>query len=369
MVSTEQNTSCILYGPFDARIENRPVPVITDPHDVIVRIAYTGVCGSDVHFWLDGGVRTYVSPANPLTMGHEAAGTIHAVGSAVTTLVPGDPVAIEPGHPCRHCNPCKSGRYNLCPRMKFAADPGSGLHGTLTRFFKLPADFCYKIPADSGIGLREVVLVEPLSVAVHAVRLAGMKPGDSVVVFGAGTVGVFAAAVAREFGARVVVSVDVLEKRLEFARKVVGDDVSRTIVPDTALAPERNARRILTIPGLDLDSDGGVDIVIDASGAESSVQTAIYALRMGGTYVQAGMGKRKIEFPIAEMCEKEITMRGCFRYGPGDFKLGIQLVSRGRVGARFAEFITAVFPFESASEAWETARSGKGIKTVIEGPV
>lgn len=299
-------------------------------------------------------------------MGHEASGTIHAVGSAVTALSPGDTVAIEPGYPCRHCDRCKAGRYNLCPRMKFAADPGSGLHGTLTRYFLLPADFCYKIPDGSRIGLREAVLVEPLAVAVHAVRLAGVKPGDSVVVIGAGTVGVFTAAVAREFGARVVVSVDFLRERAEFARRVVGEDLGQVYIPDKDLDAEENAQRILQTHGL--DADCGVDVAIDASGAEPSVQTAIYALRMGGTYVQAGMGKRKIEFPISELCEKEITVRGCFRYGPGDFKLGIQLASQGRLGAKLGEFVTAVFPFERATEAWELAKTGKGVKTVIEGP-
>lgn len=297
-------------------------------------------------------------------MGHEASGTIHAVGSAVTTLSPGDTVAIEPGYPCRHCERCKAGRYNLCPRMKFAADPGSGLHGTLARYFLLPADFCYLIPEGSGIGVREAVLIEPLAVAVHAVRLAGVKPGDSVVVFGAGTVGVFAAAVAREFGARVAVSVDLLEERVQFARRVVGEDLGRVYIPDKDLDAEGNAQRILQANGL--DDDGGADVAIDASGAEPSVQTAIYALRMGGTYVQAGMGKRKIEFPISEMCEKEITARRCFRYGPGDFKLAIQLA--GRLGAKLGEFVTAVFPFERATEAWELAKTGKGVKTVIEGP-
>lgn len=301
-------------------------------------------------------------------MGHEACGTIHAVGSGVppTTLSPGDTVAIEPGYSCRHCDRCKAGRYNLCPRMKFAADPGSGVHGTLSRYFVLPADFCYRIPHRSGSGLREAVLVEPLAVAVHAVRLAGVKPGDSIVVFGAGTVGVFTAAVAREFGARVVVSVDLLKERGEFARRVVGEDVGRVYIPNKDLDAEGNARRILQTHGL--DTDGGVDVAIDASGAEASVQTAIYALRMGGTYVQAGMGKRKIEFPISEMCEKEITARGCFRYGPGDFKLGIQLASQGILGAKLGEFVTAVFPFERATEAWELAKTGKGVKTVIEGP-
>ncbi|RJE26891.1 hypothetical protein PHISCL_00803 [Aspergillus sclerotialis] len=278
-------------------------------------------------------------------MGHEASGTIHAVGSAVETLVPGDRVAIEPGYPCRRCERCKTGRYNLCPKMKFAADSPK-LHGTLTKYFVLPADFCYKVP--ETISLAEAVLIEPLAVAVHAVRLADAELGQRVVVFGAGTPGLFCAIVAREFGAAEVVCVDIVDRKLRFAQELVGD--------------RNNAERLLQQFNL-----GEADVAIDASGAELSMQTAVYVLRMGGTYVQVGMGKRKIEFPIAEMCEKEITAKGCYRYGPGDFTLGIYLASQGRL--RLSEFITNIFPFEEATEAWETAKRDEGTKTLIRGPV
>ncbi|KAK6826424.1 hypothetical protein RU639_005431 [Aspergillus parasiticus] len=358
MSKDARNPSCLLYGPLDARFEDRPIPVLDNPHDVIVQIAYTGVCGSDVHFWLHGGIRTYVSEAKPLTMGHEASGIIRDVGSEVTSLLPGDRVAIEPGYPCRRCARCKIGRYNLCPEMKFAADPPF-THGTLTKYFKVPADFCYKIP--DNMSLSDAVLMEPLAVAIHAVRLADVKLGNRVIVFGAGTVGLFCAAVAREFGASIVVSVDVLENRLRFAGEFIGS-VGRTAMPDLSLTPEENAQRLIQTQEL----GEGANIVIDASGAEASVQTGVFSLRMGGTYVQAGMGKRKIEFPISEMCEREIVAKGCFRYGAGDFDLGIHLVSSGRI--QLAGLVTKIFPFESATEAWGTAKRGEGTKTLIEGP-
>ena len=272
-------------------------------------------------------------------MGHEASGTIHAVGSAVISLIPGDTVAIEPGYPCRRCGSCKFGRYNLCPEMKFAASPPKK-HGTLTKYFLLPADFCCKVP--ENISLAEAVLMEPLAVAIHAVRLADVKPGNRVIVFGAGTVGLFCAAVAREFGAAAVVSVDILERKLDFAQSFVGTSVGRTAIPDPSVTPEGNAQRLVHTQGF----GEGADIAIDASGAEASVQTAIYSLRMGGTYVQAGMGKRKIEFPISEMCEKEIAAKGCFRYGPGDFNLGIHFVGQGKI--KLSGLITKILRFELA---------------------
>ncbi|GAT22301.1 alcohol dehydrogenase [Aspergillus luchuensis] len=327
MNPSTRNPSCVLYGPLDARFEDRPLPTLEyNPHDVLIRIAYTGVCGSDVHFWLHGGIRTYVSPARPLTMGHEASGIIHSIGTAVTILQPGDKVSIEPGYPCRRCTSCKSGRYNLCPEMKFAADPPF-VHGTLTKYFRVPADFCYKVP--ECIKLEEAVLIESLAVAVHAVRLANVRPGQKVVVFGAGTVGLFCAAVAREFGASAVVSVDVVEERLGFARGFVGERVGRGVVMDRDLGVEGNVERILNEGRLRVI--GGADVVIDASGAELAVQTGVFVLKKGGTYVQAGMGKRMMEFPIAEMCEKEVVAKGCFRYGAGDFDLGVDLLDALRL--------------------------------------
>ncbi|ETS82644.1 putative D-xylulose reductase A [Pestalotiopsis fici W106-1] len=354
-----ENPSVLLYGALTAKVEDRPIPTISDPHDVIVQIAYTGVCGSDVHFWLHGGIRTFVSASAPLVMGHEACGTVHAVGSGVTTLQPGDRVAIEPGVPCRRCPRCKAGRYNLCSGMAFAADSNSLTHGTLTKYFKTSADFCYKIP--DNLQMKEGVLLEPLAVAVHAVRLADVKPGQRVVVFGAGTVGLFCAAVAKEFGASVVVSIDLLQNKLNVAKELLGSDIGRTWMPNTSSTPEQNAEQLRTDHGL----GDGADVVIDATGAEPSVQTAMYALSRGGTYVQAGMGKRKIEFPIAEVCERELSIKGCFRYGPGDFELAMSLVQRGRIN--LATLITGEFPFEKASEAWESTSRGEGIKNVIRG--
>lgn len=143
-----QNPSCLLYGPGDARLEDRP-----------------------------------------LVVGHEASGIVHAVGPAVKGLRPGDFIAIEPGSACRLCSRCKVGQYNLSLQMKFAANPPY-THGTLSNYYKMPADCCYKIPTnlEKPFGLDEAVLMEPLAVAVHSVRQVGVQPGDKVVVFGAGTI-------------------------------------------------------------------------------------------------------------------------------------------------------------------------------------
>ena len=133
-----------------------------------------------------------------MVLGHESAGIVHSVGDKVTELKVGDPVAMEPGVPCRRCIRCKEGKYNLCPDMAFAATPP--YDGTLARYYTLPEDYCYKLP--ENMSLEEGALIEPTAVAVHITRQASIKPGDSVVVFGAGPVGLLCCAVAKAYGAK-----------------------------------------------------------------------------------------------------------------------------------------------------------------------
>ncbi|KAJ5762950.1 hypothetical protein N7533_001631 [Penicillium manginii] len=378
-----QNPSCLLYGPGDARFENISLPTIEDPYDVIIRIAYVGVCESDVQLWLHGGINKCVSPERPLVMGHEASGIVYAVGPSVTNLQPGDPIAIEPGYPCRRCRHCKSGKYNLCPDMRFAAAPSPPFHGTLSKYYKLPADCCYKLPTNTApltpLGLDEAVLIEPLAVAVHSVRAVGVQPGDKVVVFGAGAVGLLCAAVAREFGARMITSVDLSRERLDFAHSFVPGSSSQgqgqgqgyrvgfsTAIPNPALSAEENAQCLRVHRSSVLDDEPGFDVAIEATGSESCIQMAIYALRVGGSFVQTGMGRdRVVEFPISVVAENEICVKGCFRYGAGDYRMAVELAILKKIELR--PFITKVVPFEKAVEAWETTRRGEGIKTLIRG--
>ena len=317
------------------------------------------MCGSDIHFWTHGGVGTQTVDGHPLVMGHEASGTIHEVGSAVTHLKPGDNVALEPGRPCRTCVRCKEGLYNLCTRMLYAAAPqNGGMHGTLTKFFKQPADFCYKLP--EGLSLEEGVLIEPTAVAVHAVRMVNVKPGQSVVVFGSGTVGLLCAAVAKAYGASKVVAVDILDSKLEFAE----DYLKRaTFKPDIKVSAEDNAAKMVNVHSLGL----GADAVIEASGAEASVNTAMHVLRTGGQYVQTGLGRSPISFPILAMSEKELHCHGAFRYGTGDYETALSLVSGGQVSLK--GLISSVTPFEQATVAWEKTKKGEGIKNMIRGVI
>ena len=353
LTSLSQNLSFILNKPNDVCFEERPVPKLNSPRDVLVAINYTGICGSDVHYWVHGAIGHFVVK-DPMVLGHESAGTVVEVGEGVTTLKKGDRVALEPGYPCRHCEPCLSGHYNLCPDMRFAATPP--YDGTLTGFWSAPADFCYRLP--ENVSLQEGALIEPLAVGVHIVKQARVQPGQSVVIMGAGPVGLLCAAVARAFGATKVVQVDIVPSKLEFARSYAA---THTYLSQR-VSPEENARALLAAA----DLGAGADAVIDASGAEPSIQAALHVVRTGGTYVQGGMGKSDITFPIMALCIKEVTARGSFRYGSGDYKLAIELVAAGRVDVK--ALVNGVVAFRDAEEAFKKVKEGQVIKILIAGP-
>ncbi|KAK1635649.1 sorbitol dehydrogenase [Colletotrichum phormii] len=350
-----QNPSWFLYGPGSAKIVDRPTPTLKNEHDVVVRIRYVGVCGSDVHFWKEGGFQRKVSDEKPIVMGHEASGTIDAVGSGVTSIKVGDSVAIEPGFPCRRCKNCKDGHYNLCKRIAFAAAPPDS-HGALTKYFVVPEDFVYKVPDE--VSLQEAVLVEPTSVAVHATRLAEIKYGQDVVVTGCGTIGLLCAAVAKAFGARRVILVDIIQAKLDFAHTFLD---CQTFLIEPGTTSEDVAAKLLEAAGI----ADGVDAVIEASGAQSSIQTGIFLLKAGGSYVQAGLGKAKPEVPMLVLSEKELRVRGCFRYGSGDYDLALSLIAEGKVKPK--AMLSSVTPFETATLAWDKTAKGEGVKNLIEG--
>lgn len=288
-----------------------------------------------------------------MVLGHESSGIVTQVGDAVKSLKVGDRVAMEPGVPCRRCVRCRDGKYNLCPDMAFAATPP--YDGTLAKYYTLPEDFCYKLP--ENVSLEEGALVEPLAVGVHICKQASITPGVSVVVFGAGPVGLLCMAVAKAFGATTIVGVDINAERLEFSKKYAATHVV-TSQRETA---EETAARIIKAA----DLGAGADVVIDASGAEPCIQASIHTLRVGGNYVQGGMGKSDITFPIGAMCSKELNVKGSFRYGSGDYKLAVEFIRTGRVDVK--SLITGKVKFTDAEKAFGEVKAARGIKTLIEG--
>ncbi|KAK9351155.1 chaperonin 10-like protein [Lipomyces doorenjongii] len=353
MTLTGENPSFVLQKVNEVSFEERPIPALSSTKDVRIEIKQTGICGSDVHYYTHGAIGSFIVKS-PMVLGHESAGIVAEVGSGVTSLKVGDRVALEPGIPCRYCDHCKGGQYNLCADMKFAATPP--YDGTLCRYYVLPEDFCVKLP--DTVSLEEGALVEPLSVAVHVSKLAKITPGSSVIVFGAGPVGLLCCAVAKAFGATTVTAVDLVQTRLDLAKEVAA---THCFIPTKGDSAAESAAKIKELLG-----GKEPQFAIDASGAAASVNTAIHVLGQGGTYVQAGMGAPEITFPITEFTVKELTAHGSFRYGPGDYQLAVELVASGMVDVK--KLITHRVKFEEAEEAFKLVVKGQGVKILIGGP-
>jgi len=281
-----QNRSFVLNSVQKVSFEDRPVPALRDEHEVRVHISQTGICGSDVHYWQRGRIGDFIL-TSPIVLGHESAGVVVEVGKKVKNLKVGDRVAIEPGTPCRYCDYCRNGQYNLCADTIFAATPP--WDGTLSKYYSVASDYCYPIP--DHMTMEEGAMVEPTAVAVQVTKVAEIKAGQTVVVFGAGPIGVLCQAVCKAYGARKVIGVDISQSRLDFAKTYGADGIFRPSKPeaglDPVLASEKMAEQIKKEFGL----GEGADVVLECTGAEPCIQAGVFVAKKGGTYVQTGMGK------------------------------------------------------------------------------
>lgn len=243
----------------------------------------TGLCGSDLHYFnhfRNGDILV----REPLTLGHESAGVVTAIGTAVTSLAVGDRVALEVGQPCEQCDICTSGRYNICRGMKFRSSAKAVPHaqGTLQELITHPARWCHKLPA--GVSLELGALAEPLSVALHASDRAALPEGSStVLVFGAGAVGLLCAAVSKAVTkAKTVVIADIQEERVKFAVENGFADAA-VVVPmkrpqtiEEKLEFAREVAELVKTAQVDGREVGEVTGTYECTGMESCMQTSIY---------------------------------------------------------------------------------------------
>ncbi|TDL29456.1 xylitol dehydrogenase [Rickenella mellea] len=365
------NKSFVLRGIEDVVYEERPIPEINDD-EVLVEVKKTGICGSDVHYLVAGRIADFVVE-KPMVLGHESSGIIAKAGAKVKSLKPGDRVALEPGATCHICDDCKRGRYELCPDIVFAATPP--YDGTLARYYRLPADVAYKLP--DNLSLEDGAMMEPLSVAIHSVSNIGqVRANQKVAVFGCGPVGLLCMAVAKAMGASRIIAVDIVQSRLEFAKEYAATDVFLPPAAETGeskMAFSKRASELLKKKfGIEDRGPSAIDVVIDASGAEVCIQMSIFLAKAGGTFVQVGMGNAEVQIPITLVLTKELSIKGSFRYGPGDYPLAIALVAQGKIDLK--PLVTHRFQFDDAITAFNTTRKGKSedgkgvIKAIISGP-
>jgi L-iditol 2-dehydrogenase len=328
------NRSAVLRGERDLVVEDRPVPA-PGPGEVLVEVGAVGICGSDVHYYEHGRIGPFVVEA-PMVIGHEAAGVVVGVGEGVDPGRVGQLVALEPGIPCRHCEQCLAGRYNLCPDVVFFATPP--VDGAITNLVTLDAAFAF--PAPEGLDAEQAAMAEPVSVGVWACRKAGVTAGDRVLVTGAGPIGLLAGQVARAFGAVQVTVTDISDFRLG----VAGDLGLEAHRADEPLTSE-------------------YDVLLECSGAAVAVKTGLAALARAGRAVLVGMGPDEVPINIPLVQSRELTITGTFRYAR-TYPLALELIASGAVDVQ--RLITHRFGLEDTEAALTAGRrEPESIKSMV----
>ena len=318
-------------------------------NEVLVRVEYVGVCGSDIHYYENGGIGpNIVKP--PFVLGHEAGGTVVEVGTSVTNLKPGDRVALEPGKTCGHCEFCKTGRYNLCPEVIFFATPP--VDGVFQEYVAHEADLCFKIP--DNMDTMEAALIEPLSVGFHAARQGNARMGMTAVVTGAGCIGLVSMMALKAMGVTRIIAVDVMPKRLEKALELAATDAINGKETDTV-------EEVLKLTG-----GMGPDLVIETAGSEITARQAIQSCKKGGTIVLVGYSASgEMTLPMSLALDKELTFKTVFRYRH-IYPLAIEAVSSGRVNLK--GIVTNIFSLDDIQNAMEQSTKNKAdiVKSVIK---
>lgn len=326
----------VIHAARDLRCDAVDIPAL-GPHDVRVRVECGGICGSDLHYYHDGGFGT-VRLKEPMVLGHEAAGTVEAVGPAVTRVAPGDRIAINPSRPCRQCRYCQEGRQNHCLDMRFFGSAMRFPHVQGAFRQGLVIDQAQAVPIPSTMTMAEAATAEPLAVCLHAARRAGPLLGKRVLVTGCGPIGALAVLVASSNGAVEVVATDLNDFPLSVGAKM---GATRTI----------NLRREPDALAEYATDKGTFDLLIEASGSEAALRGALDALRPGAVIVQLGIGGT-MTLPINVLVAKEFELRGSFRFHE-EFEAGVALMARRALDV--APVLTTTIPFDRAVDAFELA--------------
>lgn len=324
------NRAAIMYGTRDVRVEERAVPE-PGPREVLVEIRSVGVCGSDVHYYEEGRIGSFVVE-EPMILGHESMGTVVELGGEATKHAVGERVTLEPGVPDGTCRECRAGRYNLCPNVRFFATPP--IDGAFANYVAIHEDFAFSLP--DNLSDDAGALMEPLSVGIWACRKAAVRAGDHVLVTGAGPIGLVSAQVALAQGATEVTVTDVAPERIEMARKM-------------------GATRTINVGEEQLDEAGiEADALIECSGNERALGDGIRSVRPAGTAVVVGMGpNEETGVPLAYVQTREIWVTGTFRYA-NTYPAAIELAATGKVD--LDALVTSRFDLDHADEALQAGR-------------
>ncbi len=321
------------FGPRDMRLVEVPKPE-PKPYEVLLRIESVGVCGSDIHYYLDGNIGVNVLH-EPTILGHEYAGIVEFVGDQADPKLLGKRVAVEPGIPCLQCEWCNTGHYNVCPKMFFPGGPGSD--GALSEYYSVHGAFCFPVP--ESIPPDIAAMIEPLAVAIHTVELAELKPGETVAIIGLGPIGLMTANIAKFSGAEWIIGADLHEYRVQF---------STQYGVDTA----HNANDLDIITQVMAETSGrGVDVAIDCSNGSDALTTACHIVRPAGRIIVTGISGQVTDyFPPCQVRRKELVLKWTRRF-KYNYPTAIRFLDSGKIDVR--KLITHSFPLEASCDAFE----------------
>lgn len=337
----------VAHAAKDLRLENRARPA-AGPGQVLVRMQAGGICGSDLHYYHNGGFGA-VRLKEPMILGHEVAGVVESVGDGVTTHRPGQLVAVSPSRPCQTCAYCQEGMQNHCTDMRFygSAMPFPHIQGAFQEW--IVADVAQCVIAD-GLTAAEAAMAEPLSVVLHAARRAGDLLGKRVLVTGCGPIGLLAVMVARAAGAGQVVATDITDFTVHMAQQI-GADAGHNVANDPAAL---DAYAI---------GKGHFDVLFECTGVAAVLASTIPVLRPGATIMQLGLGG-DMTLPVQAMTAKELVFKGSFRFH-AEFSAAVDLMLSGRLNVK--PLITHSLPLDDMQSAFDLASDrAKAIKVQLD---
>lgn len=318
-------------------------------NEVLVKLEYVGICGSDLHYYETGAIGNYVVEP-PFVLGHEPGGVVVEVGGNVTHLKVGDRVALEPGKTCGHCEFCKEGKYNLCPDVVFFATPP--VDGVFQEYVAHEADLCFKLP--ENVSTLEGALIEPLAVGFHAAIQGDAHLGQKAVVMGAGCIGLVSMMALKARGVSEVYVVDIMEKRLEKALELGATGVINGMKENVAARVD------------ELTAGRGMDLVVETAGTEVTTRQAIEIAKKGSNIVLVGYSKSgEMTLPMSLVLDKELTFKTVFRYRH-IYPMAIEAVASGKVNLK--GIVTDIFTLDEAQKAMDYSVNNKAdiVKAVIK---
>lgn len=327
---------CRLYGKGDIRIDTLPVDE-PGANEVLVAVGAGGICGSDLHYFQDGGFGP-VRVREPIILGHEGAGTIVAMGEHASSLADGDRVALNPSRPCHDCEYCSEELYQHCLNMRFMGSAMRFPHeqGLFRDHIIMQSNQCHKI--GSGVSLAQAACTEPLAVCLHACRMAGALAGKRVLITGAGPIGLLCTALAVDAGAAEIIVSDLQDMPLEIAKTMGATGVIN--VARDAEGMEKYAA-----------DKGYFHTVFECSGAAPAIHSAISVLRPRGKLVQVGV-TGDTPLPINLVVGKEIQIQGTHRFHQ-EFGEALDMIESGRINPD--PILSATYPLDDAAEAFAIA--------------